>query len=98
MLFFKKNRKIKEMKESILAAAISDSVNSAIYMDLLKENNIPFICRNQGAGGYMKILTGGLFVTDCIYVNPEHLQKAKALYEMYIENNTQNNEEETDVC
>ena len=52
---------------------------------MLKKNDIPFICRQNGAGGYIKILTGGFLVTDNIYVRVENYSKAKELYDNYIE-------------
>ncbi len=64
---------------------IPNTVLCEVYMDLLKENNIPFICRQDGAGGYIKVLTGGFLVTDNIYVRKEHYSKAKELYDNYID-------------
>ncbi len=74
-----------EFKKPVLAAVIQNTVLSEIYQDMLKENGIPFICRQQGAGGYIKILTGGLFIADNIYVAPENLERAKELYNIYLE-------------
>ena len=87
MKFFKgfsRNEK-KEDTQPVLAAVIQNTVSSEIYQDMLKENGIPFVCRQQGAGGYIKILTGGLFIADSIYVNERDLERAKELYENYIE-------------
>lgn len=71
--------------EPTFVVGISNTVLCEIFKDLLKENNIPFICRQNGAGGYIKVLTGGFLVTDNIYVRPEHYNKAKELYDNYIE-------------
>ncbi len=69
----------------VLAAVIQNTVSSEIYQDMLRENGIPFICRQQGAGGYIKILTGGLFIADNIYVSADNLDRAKEIYNIYIE-------------
>ena len=83
-MFFKK-RKREDKKEPRLVAVIPNTVNSEIYQDLLKENGIPFICNQLGAGGYIKIVAGSLLVTDRIYVNDEDYEKAKELFDLYIE-------------
>ena len=81
---FSKKKKEKG-NEPMLVASISNTVLCEIYKDMLKENDIPFICRQNGAGGYIKILTGGFLVTDNIYVRVENYSKAKELYDNYIE-------------
>lgn len=86
MSFFKK--KISDdPKEPILVASISNTVLSGMYQDILKSHNIPFLCRNQGAGGYIKVLTGGFLIADNIYVKKSDFENAKNLYNTYIENN-----------
>ena len=86
MSFFKK-KIIDDAKEPVLVAIISNTVLSEMYQDILKSNDIPFICRNQGAGGYLKVLTGGYLVSDNIYVKKNDFEKAKNLYNTYIANN-----------
>lgn len=81
---FGKNKSGEKSSEPVLAAVIQNTVSSEIYQDMLRENGIPFVCRQQGAGGYIKILTGGLFIADSIYVNERDLERAKELYENYI--------------
>lgn len=87
MKFFKGFVKKEEKQDTqpVLAAVIQNTVSSEIYQDMLRENGIPFVCRQQGAGGYIKILTGGLFIADSIYVNECDLERAKELFENYIE-------------
>lgn len=87
MKFFKGfvKKEEKEDTQPVLAAIIQNTVSSEIYQDMLKENGIPFVCRQQGAGGYIKILTGGLFIADSIYVNERDLERARELFENYIE-------------
>ncbi len=70
---------------------ISDLVASAIFQEILKDNEIPFVCRQPGAGGYIKILTGGLLTTDEIIVEEDDFERASELYEAYF--NAENTEE-----
>lgn len=86
MGFFKRKEKDSAQESSpVLVAVIPNTVNSEIFQDILKENGIPCICRQEGAGGYIKILTGGLLVADSIYVDEKNYDKAKELYEVYLE-------------
>ncbi len=74
----------------VMVASILDNSLSGIYQDILKENSIPFICRQQGAGGYLKVVTGGLGISDNIYVSKENYAKAKELYDLYVEESQSN--------
>ena len=88
--FFKKKDTNKiNGKEPVIAAVIGNTVDSEIYQDILKNNGIPFICRQMGAGGYLKILTGGFLVADSIYVKESDLVKAAELYEAYFNSKTE---------
>lgn len=92
MDFFKRlfsKKQVDNASEPVFVVGISNTVLCEIYKDLLKENNIPFICRQNGAGGYIKVLTGGFLVTDNIYVRREHYDKAKELYDNYIDTTTE---------
>ncbi len=82
-LFGKKQNK--KSNEPVFVVGIPNTVLSEVYQDLLKENNIPFICRQEGPGGYIKIITGGFLVTDNIFVKEEDYEKALELYENYID-------------
>lgn len=82
--FFRKNDNEEKNKPPVLVATIFDTELCGIYVEMLKENGIPHICRQQGAGGYLKVLTGGFLVSDNIYVNEENYQLAKELYDIYI--------------
>lgn len=81
---FSKKRDKKENKTPVLVATVFNSELCGIYVELLKQHNIPCICRQQGAGGYLKVLTGGFLVSDNIYVDAENYQLAKELYDTYI--------------
>lgn len=77
-------RKKEETPEYVLAATVPDTVASEIFQEILRDNGIPFVSRQMGAGGYIKILTGGLLVPDDIYVRPEHLERSQELYNAYL--------------
>ncbi len=78
----KKNKPKKD--QPVLVAVLQNSAYSAIYFDILKENNIPYEARNQGVQGYTKLLFGEYSVPEYVYVMPEHYEKAKELYEVYL--------------
>lgn len=84
MSFFKRNKKEEQGNTPVLAASVRNPVSSLIFQDILKENGIPFVCRQQGAGGTIKILCGGGIVPDDIYVLPQNQDKARELYEVYV--------------
>lgn len=73
---------------------IADHIASSIFQEILKDNNIPFVCRQPGAGGYIKIVTGGLFTTDEIVVDECDYDEAQSLYQAYFEAETAEDDEE----
>ena len=91
MSFFSKK---KNDGDPVLAASIVNPVTSGIFADLLHTNGIPFMIRQNGAGGYVKILMGGGLVPDCFYVAPADLEKARELYEVYLNTEAEASEEE----
>ena len=87
MSFFKRKKENKEDEnEPVVAAIISNPVSSAVFQDMLKENGIPFVCRQQGAGGSVKLLLGGGIVPDYILVSAKNYELARELYEVYLLN------------
>ena len=90
MSFFKrKKEEKKDENEPVVAAIINNPVSSAVFQDMLKENGIPFICRQEGAGGSVKLLLGGGIVTDYILVSAKNYERARELYEVYLLNETE---------
>ena len=91
MSFFKRGKEKKREPEEngpVLAAVIKNPVSSEIFQDMLKENGIPFICRQDGAGGAVKLLLGAGIVPDNIYVSEKNYERARELYEVYLLNET----------
>ena len=87
MSFFKRKKENKqEENEPVVAAVITNPVSSAVFQDMLKENGIPFVCRQQGAGGSVKLLLGGGIVPDYILVPDKNYERARELYEVYLLN------------
>lgn len=87
MSFFKrKKEKKQDENEPVVAAIITNPVSSAVFQDMLKENGIPFVCRQQGAGGSVKLLLGGGIVPDYILVSAKNYERARELYEVYLLN------------
>ena len=87
-MFFKK--KVKKEADIVLVKKVMPAF-SGIYAELLKENNIPFMVRQEGAGGYLKVVTGGLLVPDCFYVKAHDYEKALELYNAFIETEVEEN-------
>ena len=91
MSFFKRKKENKqEENEPVVAAVITNPVSSAVFQDMLKENGIPFVCRQQGAGGSVKLLLGGGIVPDYIFVSAKNYERARELYEVYLLNEPEN--------
>ena len=93
MSFFKrKKEEKKDENEPVVAAIINNPVSSAVFQDMLKENGIPFICRQEGAGGSVKLLLGGGIVPDYILVSAKNYERARELYEVYLLNETEDDD------
>ena len=54
--------------------------------EILKENEIPFIRREEGAGAYFNVTWGSNIGIKRIYVSSEDYDKAKNLIEIFNEN------------
>ena len=82
-MFFKTKTK-KEYDGLRLVKAVMPNF-AGMYAELLRDNDIPFIARQEGVAGYMKIVTGGLLTPENFYVKPEDYDKALELYNAFIE-------------
>lgn len=85
----KKKKEAKMSNDPVVVAVITNTVSSEIYQDILRQNNVRFICRQQGAGGYLKHLIGSATIPDYIYVKSEDYEQARELFETYIQNDGQ---------
>lgn len=68
------------LENPVLAVSVDDVVNAEIYRDILKENGILFTCDSEEQGT-MKVLFGGGFVAEDIYVDESDLERARELYD-----------------
>lgn len=81
MLF---KRKKKDENAPVLVASVMPAF-SGMYRDLLEQNNIRYLCSQKGVGGYLRIVTGGLLIPDNFYVNKEDYEKAREIYNAFID-------------
>lgn len=72
------------INEPVLVATFEDVVSSEIYRDILTDNGIPYSMGNDD--GAIVVMFGGGFSTDEIYVDKRDFEKAEALYNDFLEN------------
>lgn len=72
------------LKNPVLVASVEDVVSAEIFKDILHENGIIFTCEEPESSGTMKVLFGGSFVADDIYVEDSDFEKAAQLYEDFL--------------
>ena len=74
-----KEEKSKEKVELVLLKSTSDNYELNLIKSLLEEADIPFIIKERGGGGYMKIIGGiSVFGTD-IYVDESTFKKSEEI-------------------
>jgi hypothetical protein len=87
MWFFKK----KEKKDNGLKPVASIlPAFAGVYIDILNQNNIKFVSRLQRSGESLKFVTGALLIPEDFFVLPEDYDKAKELYNLFIEAEAEN--------
>lgn len=69
------------IENPVLAASVEDVVTAEIYRDILKENGIPFSSGETEPDSSMKLIFGGGFVAEDIFVDESNLERAQQLYE-----------------
>ncbi len=100
MCFFwsKKARRYNEEKEDeielVKLVTVHNSFELGIVESTLKGNHIPYIVREKGVGGILKITTGALLTDADIMVERSSLAKAKDLTEMVINETIDEDEED----
>ena len=64
-----------------LLFTIYEPTELAVVESVLRDADIPYLCRERGSGGMMKIIAGfSVFGTD-VFVLKEHLELAKSIFE-----------------
>ena len=71
--------------EPVLLATISDVVSAEIFKDILISNNIPYSCIGDEEDSSMRVVFGGGFSTEEIYVDSADYDKANELYSEFLE-------------
>ena len=72
------------INEPVLVATFEDVVSSEIFRDILTDNGIPYSMGNDE--GAIVVMFGGGFSADEIYVDKRDFEKAEALYNDFMEN------------
>ncbi len=75
-----------EFKQPVLLASMDDIVSAEIFKDILKDNEIPYMSGNDANENTMRVVFGGGFVSEDIYVEKENFEKANMLYAEFLEN------------
>ena len=87
-------KKKENKKDGLLLVASVMPAFSGMFSDLLRQEDIPFICREQRSGGCLKIVTGALLVPDDFYVAEKDYARAKEIYESFIVPTEESEQEE----
>ena len=65
----------------VLLRTFHDDVSVAMAEEVLRDEEIPFIKKDRGSGGVVRIISGySMYGTD-LFVAPDDLEKASALME-----------------
>ncbi|MBQ3064285.1 MAG: DUF2007 domain-containing protein [Clostridia bacterium] len=63
-----------------LLATLYDDISATMYEEILRDAEIPFLKKDRGAGGAMRIIMGGTLSAIDIYVPTDRLAEAEALF------------------
>jgi len=69
-----------------LLRTIHNNYELSLIKSILEDNNIPYIVKDYGVGGYMRIYTGTSFERTDILVEKSSLEEAEKLIESIILN------------
>ena len=83
--------KFQELEKPVLLASMNDIVSAEIFKDILKDNGILYSCDESDESG-MHVGFGGMLMAADIYVDDTDFQRAKELYEEFL--NSQKGTEE----
>lgn len=81
MFWNREKKKSKDDIELVLLKSTQEQYEFLTIKSILEENEIPYIVRNRGAGGYMRIATGMSFYPTDILVEESSFERAKKLLE-----------------
>lgn len=81
MCWFKKSKDENSDIKFLKLTTVNNNYELEIVESILKENNIPYLVKEVGANGYMKIITGSILCPTDVMVTESDLEKAKSLVE-----------------
>lgn len=86
---FKKDKNIKENDpldeiELVLLKTINNNYELGLIKSILEENQIPYIVKDRGTGGYMRIISGDSLYETEILVDKLVLDKANSILDEFI--------------
>lgn len=89
-MFKKKNKKPKNTEtniELVLLKSVNSDFELNMIKGLLEENKIPYIVRDHGVGGYMRIVTGSssIFGAEILVEKSQLEQSLNILNELFLE-------------
>lgn len=83
------------LEDKIIEKEIYKNTNEILVLqicEILKENNIPFIRKDDGVGDYLNKVWGNNIGTKRIYVNSKEYEKAKELLDIFNKSIEENDE------
>ena len=89
------SEEINQSVEPVLLATLDDVVSAEIFKDILKDNGILYFCNEDEDG--MKVVFGGGFATENIYVEKSQFDEANALYEEFLNSEAEFNGDFEDI-
>lgn len=83
---FKKDKGIKENDhvdeiELVVLKTINNNFELGLIKNILEENQIPYIVKDQGTGSYMRIISGDSLYETEILVEKSTFEKANSIIE-----------------
>ncbi|MDL2310659.1 DUF2007 domain-containing protein [Peptostreptococcaceae bacterium OttesenSCG-928-C18] len=75
------------MGNEINKKLLLETVDEFVYLtviQILKENNVPYIVKDDETGGYMKIIAGFSIYNKEVFVSKEDYERAYKLVENFI--------------
>lgn len=78
---FKKMKDDNPEIELVLLHSTNDEFELLTIKGLLEDNNIPYIIKDHGAGGYMRLFAGGSIFGSDILIEKSQLEEVSKLLE-----------------
>lgn len=77
------------MVNPTLLTSFEDIISAEIFMDILTDNEIPFASSSQMGESALQVTFGGGLVSEDIYVAEADLEKARELYEEFLNSDSE---------